>query len=271
MKRLGARTGTWGMGFFIVLAGVVLLGCNPLKFKECRDEMTSSQQVLLDMDDQRLEDVEKSLKSVERALGACRGVIGESDVAKLDDAKTKLDKQLMGLRARAVVKPRPVLSEEQLARLQKQGDPGCPRGQEYEHPQNKQRVRCTGPQVMEMNWVTAIEQFNQRRGFAVQPQGSKLRFESGAEVVEFSFKEQNSKAPAQCVSVVGEPGISWQELVARATGVQPRVMKLDKPIPSARGPISLLVEGTPEQFVVKLGSCEPTPGQKPYSEPEGAK
>jgi len=243
------------------------MACNPLKFKECRDQMGSSQQVLLDMDDQSISDVEKSLTAVQSAIGACEDVVGDADVAKLKDAEGKLTKQLSGLRARGVPKARPELSEAELGRLKTNGDPDCPRGQEYEHPQNKQRIRCTGPQVIEMNEAQAIHQFNERRGFTVHPEGATLRFESGAEVVEFSFKAAHSATPAQCVSITGEPGIAWQELVARATGVQPRPMKLGRPITTSRGPMQLLVEGGGEQFVVKLGSCSGTPGQKPYTEP----
>jgi hypothetical protein len=249
---------------------LALVACNPLKFKECRDHMTLSQQVLLDMDDQDIDEVQKSLTAVQSTIGACDGVVGDTDVAKLKDAEGKLTKQLSGLRARAAPKARPQLSAAELARLKDSGDPDCPRGQEYEHPQNKQRIRCTGPQVIEMNEAQAIHQFNERRGFTVHPQGTTLRFESGAEVVEFSFKEAHSAAAAQCVTITGEPGIAWQELVARATGVQPRTMKLGQPIATSRGPLALLVEGGGEQFVVKLGSCPSTPGQKPYAEPSAA-
>ena len=249
-------------------AFLVLVCCNPFDFKKCRDEMSSSQQVLLDMDDQKIEDVERSLGSVRGAIAACDDVAGESDVAKLRDAESKLQKQLAGLRARAVVKPRPKLSASELEALEKNGDPGCPRGQQYEHPQNKKMIRCTGSQVVQMDWEEAVEQFEERRGFAKHESGSTLKFESGAEVVEFEFSAPKSKAPAKCVTIVGQPGIAWQELVARATGVQPRVMKLDRPIPAPGGPLPLLVEGNPEQFVVKLGSCQPTPHQKPYTETE---
>ncbi len=251
----------WGMGLLIVC------GCNPLKFKECRDEMSSSQQVLIDMDDQDVDDVEKSLTSVKKAVSACDGVAGADDVAKLRDAESKLNAQLSGLRARAVHKERPKLSEAELAQLEKKGDRGCPRGQQYEHPQNKKMIRCTGSQVVEMGWAEAVEQFNERRGFSQSVEGTTLRFESGAEVVSFDFASKNSTAPAECVTIVGQPGIAWQELVARATGLQPRVMKLGKPIPTKAGPLGLLVEGNAEQFVIKLGICSATPGQKPYVEP----
>jgi hypothetical protein len=248
---------------------MVCWACNPLKFKECRDQMSSSQQILLDMDDQDMGDVDKSLTAVRAAIGACDDVVGDADMAQLRDAEAQLTKQSTGLRARAAPRARPQLSTAELARLKANGDPDCPRGQEYEHPQNKQRIRCTGPQVVEMNEAQAIRQFNERRGFSVHTQGTTLRFESGAEVVEFSFKEPHSATAATCVTITGEPGLAWQELVARATGVQPRTMKLGQPVTTSRGPLALLVEGGGEQFVVKLGSCPGTPGQKPYTEPSG--
>src|SRR5690606_2295074 len=254
------------MKVMILLGTGALSACNPFDFMACRDEMSSSQQVLIDMNDQKLDDVEKSLSAVQRAIKACDGVASDSDTAKLRDAEAQLDKQRAGLRARAVPKERPKLSEEELAKLEKTGDRDCPQGQRYEHPQNKKMIRCTGSQVIDMAWAEAEQQFAQRRGFAQLSEGAKLKFELGAEVVEFEFETPKAKSRAKCVSITGQPGIAWQELVARATGVEPRVMKLGKPIPSKNGPLPLIVEGTAEQFVVKLGACGATPGQKPYIE-----
>lgn len=255
----------------ILLSAVMLFACNPFDFKACRDEMTSSQQVLIDMNDQKIEDVEKSRSAVQKAIQACDGVAGDSDVAKLRDADTKLNKQLVGLRARAVPKERPQLSPEELVKLEKSGDHGCPKGQSYAHPQNKKMIRCTGSQVIDMDWAEAEEQFRERRGFAQMTNGNQLKFESGAEVFEFEFDSAKAKSRARCVAITGQPGIAWQELVARATGIQPRVMKFGQPLPSKNGPLPIIVEGTDEQFVVKLGTCRPTPGQKPYIEPPDEK
>ncbi len=258
-----------GIGLITLALGALSqTACNPFDFMKCRDEMSSSQQVLLDMDDQKVEDVEKSLHSVQGAIKICKGTIGDSDLAKLTDAEAKLEKQLSGLKARAVPKERPKLSDAELALLVKSGDPGCPKGQQYEHPQNKKLIRCTGPQMVEMTWAEAVEQFNGRRGFSQHEEGNTLKFESGAQVFEFEYAAKGQKSAPQCLTIVGQPGIAWQELVARATGVQPRVMKLKKPIPARNGPIDLLVEGNAEQFVVKLGRCQPTAGQSSYEETE---
>ena len=262
---MGHRYGVW-LGALLTVGSV--WGCNPFEFKKCRDLMSASQQVLIDMDDQKADDVAQSLSSVQATIQVCEGVAGDADVAKLRDAQAKLEKQLAGLRARGTQKERPPQSPEELAQLVKEGDRGCPRGQTYEHRQNKLVIRCTGPQLVEMSWSDAVEQFHERRGFAQKADGATLKFESGAEVVTFQFKSPQSAAPASCISVVGAPGIAWQELVARATGVQPRMMKLGRPLLTRWGTIAVLVEGTAEQFVVKLGGCAPTPGQKPYSEPQ---
>jgi hypothetical protein len=130
-------------------------------------------------------------------------------------------------------------------------------------------IRCTGPQLIEMTWQDVLGHFVEKRNFTAHPQGGNLRVERGAEVFDFLYEQEKSDKPPQCVTVVGLPGIAWQELVARATGVQPRRMKLGKPIStSSRGQLPLLIEGDDQQFTVKIGACRATPGQNPY---EGAK
>lgn len=264
---LGRRT----RGVLAPRVGVVLLvlsaaACNPLRFFECKDEMAASQEVLLQMDDQEPADVERALHAVNRAVGACEGVAPDAEFSKMKDAAQKLEKQLSGLRGR---KPpeRPLKSEAELALLASQGDPDCPRGQKYEHPQNKQMIQCKGPQLVEMTPADVRRHFVQNRNFREIRKGAHLRVERGAEVFEFVHEAPESSSPPRCVTVVGLRGISWQELVARATGVQPRRLKLGKPVPTSRGALPLLVEGDDQQFTVKLGQCEATAGQKAYTAP----
>lgn len=229
--------------------------------------MESSQKVISAMNDQDSEDVRAALKAVQATSKACQSVAPAGERAKLADAEQRLIQQLEGLAARSVPKKRPQLSEAELASLEKKGDPGCPRGQQYEHAQNQAMIRCVGPQLVEMNWDEALDHFVERRQYSARQEGAHLKLERGSQVFHFAFSTPHARDPATCLTVVGAPGISWQELVARATGVQPRRLKLGRAVPTKQGPLPLLVEGDEGQFSVKLGKCEPTPGQKPYSGP----
>lgn len=250
---------------FVVLCFVS--GCDVQAIEECHDLMQSSQQVMLKMDSSEIAEVEKSLQAVDSALQACKKANRADEVTKVEDAHRQLSAQAKGLRAQAERKKRPKLSDAQLTALQKSGDPSCPKGQQYEHHQNKALIDCTGPQLVDMNWTQASEYF-ERRGYSQHLEGARLRFESGVERYDFDFASVDSAKAPQCFSVVAKPGVPWQEIVTRATGVHPQKLKLEKPVITKRGPLDLLVEGSSEQYTVKLGKCDATRGQSAVKSPE---
>src|SRR5690606_27103209 len=146
-------------------------------------------------------------------------------------AEREIAAHVQALEERATREKRPRLTEAELAELEKKGDATCPRGQQYEHHQNKKLINCTGPQLVEMNWAQASEYYA-RRGFKRQPRGSTLRLERGAQVLDFEFTSPNSSTRAPCVAIVADPGIPWQETVTRATGTRPMRLKLGQPVPT---------------------------------------
>lgn len=238
-------------------------GCNPMAISKCHDEMQSSQEVMLKIDTENLEQVESALAAVTRAHDACVAADRDEEASQVADAKEKLTRQVQGLKEIANRPKKKALTEAELAKLVKVGDPDCPRGQQYEHHQNKQMVKCTGPQIIEMNWEQAKGHF-ERRGYSVIEKGSLLRLERGAHVYDFAFDKAQSKKGAQCLTIVPDPGVPWEEVVTRATSVHPKKLALDKPVPTKRGPLSLLVEGSLAHVTVKIGDCQPTVGQKPF-------
>lgn len=244
--------------------GFIVLGCDFGAIKKCHDEMGTSQQMMLEFSNGNREDLaqaQNTLGAVERTLTACKEAKRTEEVEKITDAHRQLTAHVKALEERAEREKRPKLSAEQLAELKKKGDPSCPKGQEYEHHQNKEVIKCTGPQLFEMSPPFVTEYFN-RRGFKKSETGTHLAFERGAQVFEFSYAAISPSALPECVTIVADPGIPWQETVTRATGVQPMRLKLGKPVMTPRGARELLVEGGPEQFTVKLGKCQATPGQK---------
>lgn len=244
-------------------AGFLLMGCNFAAIEKCHEQMKSSQQVMNDMDrTPELEQVEAALLAVSRAHASCQSANRSDEVSKISEAKRRLEAQLKAMKAQAARPKKPKLTEAELVALEKKGDPSCPRGQQYEHHQDKRMIKCTGAQLVEMNWKQATSYFD-NRGFAAHARGAVLRFEEGAKVYEFSFDKSESTSAPLCLTIVADPGIPWEEVVARTTGAHPARLKLSKPVSTKRGPLALLVEGSSAQYTVKLGKCEATPGQKP--------
>jgi hypothetical protein len=246
---------------------MLAVACDPFAIQKCHDQMTSSQEVMLKIDTNELEQVDRALVAVDETLTACKKAALAEEISKVQEARRQLSAQAEGLRARANRKKRPQLSNAEMEALKKEGDPSCPQGQQYEHAQNQALIRCTGPQLIEMNWAQTLEYF-ERRGFTSRPEGSVLSMELGVEAYDFHFAEAESNKGPDCVEIVAKPGVPWQEIVTRASSVHPRKLKLGSPVPTKRGAMDLLVEGDSSQYTVKLGKCAATPGQKPLQAQE---
>src|SRR5690606_23066563 len=143
-------------------------------------------------------------------------------------------------------------SPGELAELEKKGDPDCPKGQGYEHPQSEKMIKCTGEQLAEMPEEKARSHF-QKRGYKISDLGqSASKAEFGAHALEFHYKGRGGPS---CLRITGRPGVPWQEIVARATGVHPDRIKKDETVPMRGHPLALTVQGDPAQWTVLLGEC----------------
>jgi len=170
-------------------------------------------------------------------------------------AKNELSAQLKLLEQRANRKKLQPPSAEELAQLLKNGDPACPKGQAYKPKDSKSEVRCSGPQLADMN-AEALKSYYGERRFKVTSHESpaEVRAELGSELYVFSFEKLSDAAP-RCVTAYAAPGMSWQELAARLTGTPPEHMKLDAPVKSGRGELALKVEHETDKPTLHLGQC----------------
>src|SRR5690606_4685488 len=142
-----------GPVFFMLSSMPGLLGCDFSAIKECHSEMGVSQQMMIDFskgDREDLAQAEATLAAVERTLASCRKAKRTEEVEKITDAHRQLSAHVKSLKERATREKRPKLSPEELAELKEKGDTSCPKGQEYEHYQNGDVIKCTGPQMHEM-------------------------------------------------------------------------------------------------------------------------
>jgi len=241
---------------WICVALCSLSACDP-EAKLCHERMTSAQAIVTQVDSKSISSVEQSLSAVSEAYAACEKAKLGSEREQLLKAKNELSAQRSLLEQRASRKKLQAPTADELARLVKNGDPACPKGQAYKPKDSKNEVRCTGPQLADMN-AEALKSYYGDRHFKVTSQDSpaEVRAEAGSELYVFSFDKLSDPAP-RCVTAYAAPGMSWQEVTARLTGTPPEHMKLDAPVKSGRGELSLKVEHENDKPTIHLGQCGP--------------
>jgi hypothetical protein len=236
---------------------LALGACKSEAERVCLNELASAQAVVMAVQAEELASVDASIAALDQALASCKAAGRNPEVKELTAAHTQLATHKERLLARAErERDRTELTPAELDGLVKSGDPKCPRGQAYLHAKTNQRIRCVGPQPIDMNFAEADAYFK-GRGYTHEAgaSGSELRFEYGAELLVFSFPEPNSTRPPRCVMLYPAPGMSWQEATARVTGVAPGRLKPEREIPSKLGPRRLQLENSAEKVRVRIGDC----------------
>ncbi|HSC85740.1 MAG TPA: hypothetical protein VLC09_00635 [Polyangiaceae bacterium] len=265
-RRSSCSPRRFGAVVALFVLGVPAVGCDNAAAQKCHAEMSTAQAALLAMNAGDRANVQQVLGGIESALASCQAAGRSTEVKELTEAKANLSGHLVALDKRASQGSPHALTPEQLAKLIKEGDPACPRGHAYEHGDSKKTIRCTGPQLYEMSLAQAQDHYT-RRGFslAIDPTRKRLKAEYGAEVVVFDFAESDSKKPAACLTLVAPPGIPWQEVVTRATGVPPARLTEGKPVQLDGRQLAVRLEGKGPDKTVLLGDC-PAP-QAPAAAP----
>jgi hypothetical protein len=235
---------------------LICLGCKSAGDRACADQFARAQAIVLQIDAEDLASVSGSVAAVDEAIQTCRTAGRHGDVDELDKARTQLSQHRDRLlRRQEMLERRTEVSPEELARLIKEGDPRCPRGQGYLHAKSGKRIVCVGPQPVDMSRAQAEEYFK-ARGYKLSANrdGSELRFEYGSELVVFAYAGDGAAAP-RCVTLYPPPDRSWQEVTARLTGVAPARLKPNQPIRRSSGPLPFAVEESAQKVVARLGSC----------------
>lgn len=238
----------------IVVGSLFSLACDP-EAKLCRERMASAQPVVAQVDSKSVESVERSLALVTEAHAACEKAKLGAEREQLLKAKNELSAQLAHLKARELRRNVKAPTAEELATLLKKGDPHCPKGQAYKPKGAPGEVRCTGPQLADMSRAALKDYYADRRfKLTTQDAPPELRAELGSELYVFSFENTGESAP-RCITAYAAPGMSWQEVTARLTGVSPEKLKLNAPVRSGRGELALRVEHADDKPTIHLGQC----------------
>jgi hypothetical protein len=241
-------------GLFVLglLLGLgALFGCESKAVKACRTKYMATHALVNAVDTQKLESVEAALEAVIATRALCEAAELREELKQLKGVQSSLEGYSEYLRQYG---NRKELTEQALQTLVKQGDPGCPTGQMYNYRKTGKQVRCTGPQIVTMNWKQA-EEYYSARGFKLHTSGGQLKAEYGSESYTFYFKGPGDTGRASCVEVFASPGIPWEESVARVTGALPQRLEKGEPVQSKAGKFQIVHVEDETQAIYKLGDC----------------
>ena len=240
----------------IVLAAALALGCESAEVKECLKQYEQTQAIVYKVDAGASESVAQSLKAVEATLALCKKAERHKEVAELTSAKNQLSAQLTAIEKRAARRKRPKHKPDELAQLEKRGDPKCPKGQAYRHKELGKEIKCIGPQVADMSFGQAKDYFSERN-YSIQTtdQPATLKAEYGSERYVFDYEAPNDTKPPKCLTLYPAPGVPWDEATARATGAAPDKLKRGTPIKAERGELPLKVDDSPNKLIIRIGNC----------------
>ena len=237
----------------MLLVGGTLLGCESAETKACLASYAAAQERVTKVEAKSKASVESSLTAVEAALATCKQAQRHGEVDQLVSAKNQLAAQVGALDRRAARKARRPPSAEELKRLEKEGDPNCPKGQAY-RPDGGKEIRCTGPQLAEMTANAAAKYFEEL-GFRVKrPVSSRVEAEHGAERTTLVYADPPGDSAPRCIQLVPAPDIPWLEALTRATGANPSKLKTPTgKLKLAQGELPYVVDE--KNNTIKIGDC----------------
>ncbi len=242
MRRLG----------LVALALTLLFGCRDER--RCREDMTRAQEVVNGIDSKSADSLKGAVTALETAIAACEKAKLGAERGKLLEAKNQIGAQIALLERKAARKKNVPLTGAELEKLQKEGDPSCPKGQAYRNASAEKEIRCTGPQLIDMS-LDAVKQYFGARKYKLTLTDAppRVRAELGAELFVFTYDEP-SNGP-QCLELYPAPGIPWREAVGRAVGGRLEKLKAGGTVTAKRGELPLAVEDTEKKQLARIGDC----------------
>lgn len=236
----------------VTAACALLAGCSQ-ESRLCRSERDRAQEVVKALDSKSTDSLANAVRTLESAISACEKASMGADREKLVQARNEIGAHLTLLEKRAKRKKGPTVDE--LARLEREGDPTCPKGQGYKQPGTKE-IKCTGPQLVDMSMSAADEYFSSRHYKLTKTDAPpRLRAEQGAEVYVFTYDKPNDAAGPSCLELYPIPGVTLPEAVGRATGARLEKLKNGGTVKAARGELALTLDDANQKLVAKIGSC----------------
>lgn len=238
-----------------LVCSMMFAACNSPQTKLCHEKMAEAQTAVNGVDSNSADSLTRSIQLVALATDACKVAGRDSEVKQLEQARERLAGHRSLVEDRdARKKAKEALTPQELERLVREGDPSCPRGQAYQSKIGGKQIRCTGLQPIELGWEQARRYFSSRNFRGVPGSDETvLTMESGSEKYVLHYEEKGSATPPKCMVIYPRPGISWQEAVARITGVPPERLRDGSTVSVAQGKLSIKVDQKNE--IVRVGDC----------------
>ena len=242
------RSFSWLKRSPLAISLIAVVACTTPEIELCRSQYLQLNARLPHVDQTSLEELAKALDEVEEVRLSCTRAEQPGELAQLNKHRAHLEGSQLVMERRNAIH----LSDEELSQFQKSGDPACPTGQSYKLPSKEFDIKCSGPQVLDMNLEQATQYFKRRR-YKIHNESSALKAEYGSESFVFNFKDP--KKPAPCLIVYAGMQKSWQEVASFVAGVNPHTLKSPSTLKSSRGPQALRVEGETDRPILKIGQC----------------
>ena len=239
-----------------VLPICLTTACKTEEKKRCRAAYARAQETVKSVSARSADDLSKADTELASALADCEKAGLDDESNQLLVARKQVSEQLAKVWKKAARAKPEKQTPEQIARLEKEGDPGCPKGQAYKHRGSGKQIRCTGPLPIDMGWSRA-EQYFKGRDYSVRPSDAEttLKLEHGSELLIFEYAAKGDSRPPKCLTIYPPPGMSWQEAVARTTGAPPHRLKKDGTVTTSSGKLDLRIDESEQKLVVYIGKC----------------
>jgi hypothetical protein len=206
------------------------------------------------MDTKSIDGLRVAVSALSTAIAACDKANMGADKGQLIEARNQISAHLKLLERKAERK-REKLSPEEIAKLEAEGDPSCPKGQGYKLAGAKE-IRCTGPQLVDMGMAAAEEYFSSRKYKLKKTESPpELRAEQGAELYVFTYDKPDDSTGPKCLELYPIPGVPLVEAVGRASGVRLEKIKNGGSLEAKRGELAIQLEESDKKMVAKIGDC----------------
>jgi hypothetical protein len=247
-----ARYGVW----VLIAATAVTVGCKSEADKACEQLVKSTEVSLLSMNPTNQASVRSTLSDLQKTLVACEAVKSK-EVPEIQTAIANVQRHLARVEKGEIKPPPPPPGADSLARLEKEGDPDCPKGQGYQHPVLQKYIKCKGPVMVERSYDEVKSYFAKHR-IAAASKGAMLRGEQAGVTYTFTFDQVGSKSAPICLSLEAPQDQKTNELIAFATNIEPAKIDPTKPIALRQGTIPVDVKRQGTLQIITLGDCTKT-------------
>ena len=250
MERTGR--GMWGL----IAAAVIVVGCKSEGEKACEQLVKATEVTLLSMNPTNQASVAGTLSELKKTLLACEAVKSK-EVPEIKAAIANVERHLARVEKGEVKAPPPPPGLDDLARLEKDGDPDCPKGQGYQHPVLKKYIRCKGPVMVERSYAE-VKAYFAKHHIPGAAKDAMLRGEQAGVIYTFTFDQAGSTSAPVCLRIEAPKDKKANELIAFATNIDPAKIDPTQPVSfrQEKIPVDVKQQGTLQ--VITLGDCSKT-------------